>query len=122
MVTAASVQESDGGQELLIDVKGKTSRLEKVIADEGYKQWLIDWIKQWQSFVLEIIKKPPEQQGFEVLPKRWIVERFFAWLNTYRRLSKDYERTVTSSEGMIYFVSIRLMARKLANLRYETDS
>jgi putative transposase len=122
MVTAASVQESDGGQELLIDVKGKTSRLEKVIADEGYKQWLIDWIKQWQSFVLEIIKKPPEQQGFEVLPKRWIVERFFAWLNNYRRLSKDYERTVTSSEGMIYFVSIRLMARKLANLRYETDS
>ncbi len=86
MVTAASVQESDGGQELLIDVKGKTSRLEKVIADEGYKQWLIDWIKQWQSFVLEIIMKPPEQHGFQVLPKRWIVERFFAWLNTSRRL------------------------------------
>ncbi len=61
--------------------------------------------------------KPPEQQGFQVLPKRWIGERFFAWLNNYRRLSKDYERTVASSTGMIYFVSIRLMTRKLDNLR-----
>ena len=122
MVTAASVQESDGGQELVIDVKDKTSRLEKVIADQGYKQWLVDWVKRWQSFVLELVVKPPDQQGFQVLPKRWIVERFFAWLNNYRRLSKDYERTVASSEGMIYFVSIRLMTRKLANMSYEEDS
>ncbi len=122
MVTAASVQESDGGQELMIDGKSKTSRLKTVIADQGYKQWLVDWIKTFQSFLLEIVKKPPDQVGFQVLPKRWIVERFFAWLNNYRRLSKDYERTPSSSEGMVYFVSIHLMVRRLSRLRYVNSS
>jgi putative transposase len=117
LVTAASVQDSDAGQEVLIDVKHKTHRLEKVYADQGYKTWLVDWIVRWQQFILELVTKPPEQRGFVVLPKRWIVERFFAWINTYRRLSKDYERTVSSSTGMIHLVSIRLMTRKLANLR-----
>lgn len=117
LVTAASVQDSDAGQEVLIDVKRKTHRLKKVYADQGYKSWLVDWIARWQQFMLEIVMKPPEQQGFQVLPKRWIGERFFAWINNYRRLSKDYERTVESSTGMIHFVSVRLMARKLADLR-----
>ncbi len=122
LVTAASVQDSDGGQEVLIDAKAKTQRLKKVYADQGYKSWLVDWIARWQRFVLEIVEKPREQQGFQVLPKRWIGERFFAWLNNYRRLSKDYERTVESSAGMIYLVSIRLMTRKLANLRQLSHS
>ncbi len=117
LVTAASVQDSDAGQEVLIDVKDKTRRLEKVYADQGYKSWLVVWIARWQKFILEIVTKPPEQRGFQVLPKRWIGERFFAWINNYRRLSKDYERTVESSMGMIYLVSSRLMMRKLANLR-----
>lgn len=122
LVTAASVQDSDAGQEVLIDVKGKTQRLEKVYADQGYKSWLVEWIARWQRFVLEIVIKPPEQRGFQVLPKRWIGERFFAWISNYRRLSKDYERTVESSTGMIYLVSIRLMMRKLANLRQISHS
>ncbi len=122
MVTAASVQDSDAGQELVIDVKAKTGRLQKLYADQGYKDWLVDWIATWQAFVLELVRKPPEQQGFQVHPKRWIVERFFAWLGNFRRLSKDYERTVASSEGMIYLASIRLMTRKLAGLRQLTDS
>jgi putative transposase len=122
LVTAASVQDSDAGQELLIDVKDKTHRLEKVYADQGYKAWLVDWIARWQKFILEIVTKPPEQHGFQVLPKRWIGERFFAWLNNYRRLSKDYERTVESSTGMLYLVSIRLMMRRLANLRQVNNS
>ncbi len=114
MVTAASVQDSDAGQELAIDVKEKTGRLQKIYADQGYKDWLVDWIAQWQRFVLELVRKPPEQQGFQVHPKRWIVERFFAWLGNFRRLSKDDERTVESSEGMIYLASIHLMTRRLA--------
>jgi len=122
MVTAASVQDSDAGQELLIDVKTKTSRLQKVYADQGYKQWLVDWIAAWQTFILEIVTKPPDQQGFRVHPKRWIVERGFAWFGNYRRLSKDYERLVASSEGMIRLVAMRLMARKLARLRQGTCS
>ena len=89
---------------------------------QGYKSWLVEWIARGQRFVLEIVTKPPEQRGFQVLPKRWIGERFFAWISNYRRLSKDYERTVESSTGMIYLVSIRLMMRKLANLRQISHS
>jgi putative transposase len=122
MVTAASVQDSDAGQEVLIDIKAKTSRLKKVYADQGYKQWLVDWIAKWQTFVLEIVTKPPEQRGFQVHPKRWIVERGFAWFGNYRRLSKDYERIVASSEGMIRIASMHLMARKLARLRQDSNS
>jgi putative transposase len=122
IVTSAAAQDSDVGQELMIDAKAKTSRLKKVYADQGYKQWLIDWIARWQSFILEIVTKPPEQEGFIVHPKRWLVERFFAWLGNYRRLSKDYERTTASSQGMIYLVSVRLMTRKLARLRLDVDT
>ena len=122
LVTAANVQASDAGQELSIDVQYKSRRLQKIYADQGYKQWLVDWIQQWLAFVLEIVVKPAEQRGFQVHPKRWIVERFFAWLNNYRRLSKDYERTVARSEGMIYLASIRIMVRKLAKLRPRTHS
>lgn len=122
MVTAASAQDSDAGQEMLIDVKAKTSRLKKVYADQGYKQWLVDWVAAWQKFILELVTKPPEQRGFQVHPKRWIVERGFAWFGNYRRLSKDYERVVASSEGMIRIASMHLMARKLARLRQGSNS
>lgn len=122
MVTAASMQESEGGLGILVDLQEKTSRLKKVYADQGYKAWLVAWCRRWKQWVLEIVQKPVEQHGFVVQPKRWVVERFFGWLNTYRRLSKDYERTVTSSEGMIYLVSIQLMARRLARRRKEMYS
>ncbi len=118
IVTSATMQDSDGGQELMIDAKGKTSRLQKVYADQGYKTWLVDWIARWQTFVLELVIKPPDQQGFQVHPKRWKVEQFLGLLTTYRRLSKDYERTTKSSEGMIHVASIRMMLRKLSRLRY----
>jgi len=118
MVTAASVQDSDVGQELVIDVQTKTSRLQKVYADQGYKQWLVDWMSTWTTYILEIVTKLPEQRGFQVQPKRWIVERTFAWFNKYRRLSKDYERTVSSSEGMIRLAALHLMAKRLTRLRY----
>lgn len=122
MVTAASMQESEAGLGILVDLQAKTSRLEKVYADQGYKAWLVEWCQRWKTWVLEIVQKPAEQRGFVVQPKRWIVERFFAWLNTYRRLSKDYERTVASSEGMIYLVSIQLMTRRLAKVRQQDYS
>ena len=70
LVTAASVQDSDAGQEVQIDLKDKMHRLEKVYADQQYKTWLVDGIARWQKFVPKIVTKPPEQRGFEVLPKR----------------------------------------------------
>lgn len=122
IVTAASAQDSETGQELMIDAKAKTHRLVRVYADQGYKEWLVEWIKKFQVFILQLVIKPADQEGFVVHPKRWKVERFFAWLNNYRRLSKDYEKTIESSTGMIHFVSIQMMSRNLAKLRQEKSS
>lgn len=112
-VTAASVQDSDEGQSLLIDLAHRFRRIRCVFADQGYKTWLVDWVATWLSCVLTIVPKPQKQRGFQVLPKRWIVERTLGWLLTYRRLSKDYERDPTHSESMVYLASIRLMLRRL---------
>jgi putative transposase len=115
-VTAASVQDSDEGQSVLIDLAHRFQRIRCVFADQGYKAWLVDWVGCWLSFVLEIVSKPPDQVGFQVHPKRWLVERTLGWFNTYRRLSKDYERAPIHSESMLYLASIRLMLRKLTRL------
>ena len=63
---------------------------------------------------LDIMSAEEGQKGFAVQPRRWVVERTFAWLGKYRRLSKDYERCTTSSEGMIYLASIRTMLKRMA--------
>jgi putative transposase len=63
--------------------------------------------------VLEIVKREAGQKGFQVLPKRWVVERTFAWFEWYRRLSRDYERLLECSESMIYLASIRIMLRRI---------
>jgi len=75
---------------------------------------LIDWVKEQLNVLLEIVKPASDQSGFQVLPKRWIVERTLAWLGRYRRLSKDYERCTLSSEGVVYIASIHTMMRRLA--------
>jgi putative transposase len=62
---------------------------------------------------LDIVNREPGQKGFTVLPRRWVVERTFAWLGRYRRLSKDYEKCTKSSEGAVYVASINLMLRRL---------
>ena len=85
-----------------------------VLAHAGYQGDLIAWLKQTLGWLLTIVHKLPEQLGFEVLPKRWIVERTFAWLNRQRRLSKDYERLPETSEAFIYVAMIRIMLKKLA--------
>ena len=74
----------------------------------------MEWIKKFQAFVLHLVINPADQEGFVVHPKRWKVERFFAWLNNYRRLSKDYELLPEVSESMIYTAMIRLMLKRLA--------
>ena len=80
----------------------ETPRLTKLLADSAY-QGVVKWLAtHWAAVSLEIVKRRPEQVGFEVQPKRWIVERTFGWLNYWRRLSKDYEYLPRSSESMIY--------------------
>ena len=79
-----------------------------VFADGGYTGKLIDWAKDMFDYSVQIVKRN-EQHLFRVLPKRWIVERTFAWLNWSRRLSKDYEIRHTSAETMIYIAFAHLL-------------
>ncbi len=88
-----------------------------MIADQGYKYQFIAWFLATFQWIVEIVQRNPLRKGFDVLPKRWIVARTFAWFGLYRRLSKDYEYYTTSSEAMIYLASIRLMLKRCANRR-----
>jgi putative transposase len=116
VVHAADLQDRDGAKLLLEALPPMLRlRLGKLWADGGYRGTLIEWCWQQMKIVLEIVSPPPTQQGFVVLPKRWLVERTFAWLGNYRRLSKDYEKGIPASEGMIYLASIHLLLNRLAS-------
>ena len=114
VVHAASIQDREGAMLVLKLLKGKFPRLEKIWADGGYAGQLIGWTAMTGGWILEIVKRTDKLPKFIVLPKRWIVERTFGWLGRYRRLSKDYELTIPSSESMIYIAMINLMSRRLA--------
>ena len=93
----------------------RVNRLHTIWMDGGYrgedfKHWVID-VFRW---IVEIVLRPLEKKGFVYLPKRWVVERTFGWLNWCRRLSKDYERLPQTSETFIYIAMIRIMVRRLA--------
>lgn len=116
-VTAANVQDVHAGKQLFSAVAEKPElllRLEKIVADGGYRGELIEWVQKNLNVVLEIVLKLGDQKGFQVLPKRWIVERTFAWITRNRRLARDYERLAESSEAFIYVAMIRLGLRRLA--------
>jgi putative transposase len=112
-VHAGNIQDRDGAKLVLADLFGKTPRLKKLWADGGYAGQLVDWVQTQLGCELEIVKRSDDMRGFVVLPKRWIVERTFSWLGKCRRLSKDYEYQVESSEAMIRLAMIALMARRL---------
>jgi putative transposase len=115
LVTAANVGDRAGAQHLFGNLKPTDWKQMKLVwADSNYTGDLITWLKDTLGWVLEIVHKLADQTGFEVLPKRWIVERTFSWLNRQRRLSKDYERLPETSEGFIYVAMIRLMLKRLA--------
>jgi putative transposase len=77
---------------------------------ENFQRWVMDMFR----WIVEIVLRPLEKKGFVQLPKRWVVERTFGWLNWCRRLSKDYERLPATSETFIYIAMIRIMVRRLA--------
>jgi putative transposase len=119
VVTAASVQDRDGAMQLLDVLRHTFSRLRLIWADQAYAGDLIPWLwtlRPWRKIRLAIVKRPEGTKGFLLLPKRWIVERTFAWLGRYRRLSKDYEYLPQTSEIMIRVAMIHLMIRRLARM------
>lgn len=116
-VTAANVQDVHAGKQLFAAVLQKPellTRLQKIFADGGYRGELEDWVQENLQVVLEIVLKLQGQKGFQVLPKRWVIERTFAWLSRHRRLARDYERLAESAEAFIYVAMIRLGLRRLA--------
>jgi putative transposase len=113
LVTAASVQDRDAVPHLLREGCGASGRLQKVLVDGAYNGEVVSRAAKDTGVVVEMVKRP-DIKGFAVVPKRWIVERSFGWLNRERRLSKDYERTSSSSETWIRLSFIQLMVRRLA--------
>jgi putative transposase len=115
VVTAASVQDRDGARLLLSRLSGACKKLRRVWVDGAYRGQLLDWVAEHCQCRLQVVLRSDDQKGFAVLPRRWVVERTLAWLSQARRLSKDYEGLVSTSEAMIHIVMIRLMVRRLAH-------
>lgn len=114
VVHGADVQDRDGARPLIRKIRFQCPRLKKIWADGGYGGALEGWVEEFAGWALEIVRRRDTAEGFEVLPQRWIVERTFAWLNRYRRLSKDYEFFAQTAENFIYLAMINLMLHRLA--------
>ncbi len=134
LVHEANIQDEVGGKLLLAPLKGVFPRLQLIWADSRYKYLDFPaWVKAELGCAVEIVAHPSSGQrgawipaggasapppsrpsGFQVLPRRWVVERTFAWLSTWRRLAKDYELLPSSEEAWIFLAMIRIMLRRLA--------
>jgi len=112
-VLTANIQDRDAAKMLFLDIKEQMPRLQLIWADGGYRGKLIEWVAVQCLWLLEIVKRNDQVKGFVILPKRWIVERTFSWLNRNRRLSKDYERKIESSEAFLYLSMSILMLKRL---------
>lgn len=115
-VSPASCPERQGAQTVLEQVAGWLTRLRRLWVDGGYTgQAFSDWVQQrWPKIAVAVVKRSDDVRGFEVLPRRWVVERTFAWLMRHRRLVRDYERTEASAEAWIHLAMIRIQLRRLA--------
>jgi len=127
VVHTADVQDRDGAPDVLASIRRSFPWLRHVFADGGavYPERLqgsrragdklrtaLTRIGQW---TLQIIKRSDRAKGFELLPRRWVVERTFAWLGRNRRLAKDFERTIESPTAWLYLASIQLITRRIAS-------
>jgi putative transposase len=113
-VTPADMHDVQGARRLLAGLKYFVPRLKTIWADAAYRgQELGDWCKAQGGWNLDVVERAAGVRGFAVVPKRWIVERTFGWLSRYRRMSKDYERNVQTSETLIAVVMIRLVLARL---------
>lgn len=119
VVHPADIQDRDGGVLVLTTLFGLFPFLRTLFADGGYQgpQFQRAAAKALPQLAVEIVKRSDRARGFEVLPKRWVVERTLAWLNRCRRLAKDFENLARNAVAFIRLASIRIMLRRLCNLR-----
>jgi putative transposase len=116
LVSAANVADGKAAQQLLEQLpKAVFERLQRIWADGGYRGEFVDFVcRKFKQIVVDITLRSDDHKGFEVVPFRWVVERSFAWLGAYRRLSKDFEYWTENSESMIYFASVHRLLKRLA--------
>jgi transposase len=120
LVLPASVQDRDGAKQLLLELRhrqlmGRTARrVRHLFADSGFAGKLVDWAHALLKTTIEVVRKPQGQKGFAVIPRRWVVERTLAWLTSYRRLARDYERHPATAEAVIRWAAIATMTRRIA--------
>ena len=110
---SAGIQDRAGVLPVFGQLEADCPLLRAVFADAGYQGFLEQFTEQFCDWRLEIVRKEPRQPVFVVQPKRWVVERTFAWLGKYRRLSKDYEYRPQTSEHAIYWAMTHRMLRQL---------
>jgi putative transposase len=114
IVHPAHLQDREGAKQLFASLPPMLRlRLLIVWADRAYQGLLETWVFQQLAILLHIVKPPKGQRGFSVLPRRWVVERAFAWLGRSRRLSRDYERSTAHSEGLVYLASVHRLLKGL---------
>ena len=111
---AASIQDRDGACDLLDLAAPVCPRLTHIWADAAYAGALVRWVRDQHGWTLAIVRRTDDVAGFVVQPRRWVVERTFAWLSTNRRLAKDYEEYGETTETWVYLAMVRLMLRRLA--------
>ena len=115
VVHAASIQDQTGAKWVLAGIRDKYQRLKVVFGDSAYgRSGLPQWLADHCQCILQTVLRPVNVKGFVVLPKRWIVERTFAWISRHRRTSKDYERLVANSAAVLYIAMIDTMTKRLA--------
>jgi putative transposase len=111
VIQSASVQDRNGGLEVIERLTENWRKIIKIFADGGYSGTLVDKVKERFKMVFEIVKRDKEAK-FKILPKRWIVERTFAWIDTNRRTSKHYERLNDTGIAMVHLSAIRIMLNR----------
>ncbi len=122
LVHSASLQDGNGGWQVLQkwfdkikhSVHNRWCRLKLIWADAAYAG-IVEKVRKQFGWKLDIVRRSDRAKGFELLPHRWIVERTFGWFGRYRRLARDYEHTVSSSESVVYIASIRRMLKLATN-------
>src|ERR671918_658290 len=113
VVHAANIQDRDGAKLVLAQLVRRFPRLKLIWADGSYAGQLVEWALTFGGWLLEIVKRSLDSHQFQVLPRRWVVERTLAWLGRCRRLSKDYEELPQTSEAWVQVAMIHLMLRRL---------
>jgi transposase len=117
LVTAANVQDRDAGHRLVALLRERFSTITLVWADGGYAGRLVAWAATVLALTVTIVKRTDQVSGFVVLPRRWVAERTFGWLNRHRRLVRDYERRPEHHEAMLLWATTMIMTRQLVHQR-----